>query len=79
MKALPKSLKDTLQSVYNGLAEQYESIDENIKSHQTSIKNLKAMKKDIEADLSALEEIGVGSLEETEVEEIDGENQEENS
>lgn len=72
MKALPQTLKDTLQSVYNGLAEQYESIDETIKSRQESIKSLKKMKKEIEADMAALEEMGVGVLDESEpvVEEV---------
>jgi ABC-type transporter Mla subunit MlaD len=80
MKKLSSGLQSSLQSMYDGMKEQYDSIDSEIAGHKKSIKNLNQMKKDIEADLEYLEGMGIKQHDEDEqVEtEVDGENQTEN-
>lgn len=77
---LTKTLNESFQSMYDGMSEQYESIDSSIVEHKKSIKSLNQMKKEIEADMAILEQMGIGQVEEiVEGDESDVENQEEKS
>lgn len=79
MKKLTESLEASLQSLYNGMADQYSDIDDEIASKKASIKRLAQLKKEIEADMEYLEGMGIKKLEEEIEAEVDGENQEEES
>lgn len=77
---LTKTLNESFQSMYDGMSEQYESIDSSIAEHKKSIKSLNQMKKEIEDDMAILEQMGIGQIEEiVEGNEADVENQEEES
>lgn len=73
---MPPGLQESLQSMYNGLAEQYESIDSAIESHEHSIKQLNKQKKDIEKELAYLETLNIGVME-ADGEEVNVKNQKE--
>lgn len=79
ISALTKNLNESFQSMYDAMAEQYDSIDSTIAEHKKSIKTLNQMKKDIEADMVILEQMGIGSTEIVEGDESNVENQEEES